>query len=308
MLNKAIGSMIGCAVGDALGVAVEFCPRDSYDFLEYYRKSVKFNLPVGAYTDDTSQMLCLAQSFLDKKTDDPIDQLEKYLKWLNKGYMSAAGKAVGCGLQTHRALTRFQSKRESICNIKRKKGAGNGSLMRVAPIAIFYQNDLLLAINSAKISSYTTHGLKICADACMLFVAMIVLIYQGLSKEEVLSEEVAKYLLNLLPNYQYDDEITKVILGSYKEKSRDEISSSGYVVSSLEATLWAFYNSKDFKDGLLKAVNLGDDSDTVGAIYGTIAGAYYGVQNIEQRYIDELINHKLIITKAKELYENRYDK
>ena len=308
MLDKSIGSMLGCAVGDALGVAVEFCSRDSYDFLEYYRKSVKFDLPLGAYTDDTSQMLCLAQSFLDKKTDDPIDQLEKYLKWLNEGYMSATGKAFGCGIQTHRALSRLQSKREPVCNIKRKKGAGNGSLMRVAPVAVFYQNDLLLAINSAKTSSYTTHGLKICADACMLFVAMIVLIYQGFSKNEILSKEIANYLINLLPNYQYEEEITKVILGSYKEKSRDDISSSGYVVSSLEAALWAFYNSKDFKDGLLKAVNLGDDSDTVGAIYGTIAGAYYGVQNIEQRYINELINHEYIITMAKNLYENRFNK
>ena len=305
--DKAIGSIVGCAIGDALGAPVEFKERGSFEPVEGYRSGGKFNLPSGAYTDDTAMMLCLAQSLLDKNGCDAHDQLQKYCNWLEDGYMSATGKSVGCGKHTYRALLNYMNKKETVCTIGNKRSAGNGSLMRIAPIAVFYMDNLNKALECAQISSYTTHKLKVCADACIAFTWLLFGFYKGFDKEDILSKEYANYyLFEFSQNYQYEPEIIEVLQGSYKNKSESEIESSGYVIHSLEAALWAFYNSIGFKEGVLKAVNLGKDSDTIAAIYGTIAGACYGFGNIDKELVEGLMHNKIIIETAVKLYENRF--
>ena len=305
--NKAIGSIVGFAIGDALGAPVEFKERDTFEPVEFYRSGGKFNLPAGAYTDDTAMTLCLAQSLLDKNGCDANDQLQKYCAWLSDGYMSATGVSVGCGKQIYRALLTYSSKKNTVCTIGNNRSAGNGSLMRVSPIAIYYMDDLNKAMQCAQKSSYTTHKLKICADACIAFTWLLYGFYKGFSKEDILSKEYADYyLFEYDKNYSYDLEIINILQGSYKNKSEDEINSSGYVVHTLEASLWAFYNSNNFKEGLLKAINLGKDSDTIGAIYGSIAGAYYGINNIDNNLIDGLMHNKKIIEISEQLYNKRY--
>ena len=305
--NKAIGSIVGFAIGDALGAPVEFKERGTFEPVEFYRSGGKFNLPAGAYTDDTAMTLCLAQSLLDKNGCDADDQLQKYCSWLNNGYMSATGVSIGCGKQIQRALITYLSTNSTVCTIGNNRSAGNGSLMRVSPIAIYYMENLNKAMQCAQKSSYTTHKLKICADACIAFTWLLYGFYKGFSKDDILSKEYADYyLFEYDNNYSYDLEIISILQGSYKNKSEDEINSSGYVVHTLEASLWAFYNSNNFKEGLLKAINLGKDSDTIGAIYGSIAGAYYGIDNIDNDLIEGLMHNKKIIEISEQLYDNRY--
>lgn len=306
-ISRYKGAMIGLAVGDALGAPVEFLQRDKFPPVEWYCEGGKFKLSIGEYTDDTAMALCLAQSLIDCKGLNQKDQLQKYLLWFEKGYMSATGKSIGCGKTVYRALLRFKSKNCEECGNKRfSKGAGNGSIMRIAPIALFYANDLILAMKMAEKSSYTTHGLKICADACRVYTGLIIGALKGIQKENLLSNEYFEYLCKLDKNYIYDPLIKNVMQGSYKTKKREDISSSGYVVHTLEAALWAFYNSVDFNEGVLKAVNLGNDADTVGAVFGQLAGAYYGINGIEKSLRENLCKRKMIEEVAIKLFKLRY--
>jgi len=305
--DRYIGSMLGLAVGDALGAPVEFREKDSFDKIEQYKRGGKFNLEIGEYTDDTSLALCLAQSLIDKNGVDQKDQLSKYLKWFEDGYMSANNRSIGCGKTTLRALYRYMSKDCSECgNSRLTKGAGNGSLMKTAPIALFYAKDTALAMEMAKKSSLTTHGLPICSDASMYMTGLIIGAIKGKSKEELLSIEYAKELFDKRKNYRFHEEIIALAEGGYKDKSRDEIEARAYVVKTLESALWAFYNTNKFDEGLILVVNLGNDADTVGAVYGQLAGAYYGIDAISKEYRDNLMRRDFIEELALKLQESPY--
>ncbi len=293
--NRYLGSMIGLAVGDALGAPVEFTQKDSFEPIYSYRRGGKFNVAIGEYTDDTAMMLCLAQSLIEKQGIDQKDQLAKYLKWFEEGYMSANERSIGCGKVTLRALYRYMSKDCSECgNSRLAKGAGNGSLMRIAPVALFYANDIKLAMKMAVKSSLTTHGLPICSDATMYLTGLIIGAIEGKSKDELLSVDYAKKLFGYIENYTFHEEVVEIAEGYYKNKSRDEIEAKGYVIKTLESALWAFYNTSTFDEGLVLVVNLGDDADTVGAVYGQLAGAYYGVNSIAKEYKDGLMRREFI--------------
>jgi len=307
--NRYIGSMLGLAIGDALGAPIEFTKKDSFEPIKYYRRGGKFNVAIGEYTDDTAMALCLAQSIIDKNGTDQKDQLSKYLKWFESGYMSANGRSIGCGKVTLRALYRYMSKDCSECgNSRLTKGAGNGSLMRVAPVALFYAQNIKLAMQMAIKSSLTTHGLSICADASMYLVGLIIGAIEDKSKEELLSIDYANRLFDNIEDYNFHDEVITLAQGEYKHKSRDEIEAKGYVIRTLESALWAFYNSSTFDDGLLLVVNLGDDADTVGAVYGQLAGAYYGVNAIGEPYKNDLMRREFIEELALKLLEAKYER
>jgi len=293
--NRYQGSMLGLSVGDALGAPVEFTKKDSFERVEHYRRGGKFNVAIGEYTDDTAMALCLAQSLIEKNGTDQKDQLSKYLKWFEDGYMSANGRSIGCGKVTLRALYRYMSRDCSECgNSRLTKGAGNGSLMRIAPVALFYAHDIKLAMKMATKSSLTTHGLPICADASMYMTGLIIGAIEGKSKDELLSFDYAKMLFSYIENYTFHEEVVALAKGDYKNKSRDEIEAKGYVIKTLESALWAFYNTSTFDEGLILVINLGDDADTVGAVYGQLAGAYYGVDAIGKEYRDGLMRRELI--------------
>ena len=287
--------MLGLSIGDALGAPVEFTKKDSFKKIEHYRRGGKFNVEIGEYTDDTSMALCLAQSLIDKNGTNQKDQLSKYLKWFQDGYMSANGRSIGCGKAILRALYRYMSKDCSECgNSRLTKGAGNGSLMRIAPVALFYAHDVKLAMKMAKKSSLTTHGLAICSDACMYLTGLIIGAIEGKSKDELLSFEYGEKVFEYIKNYTFHEEVVELTQGYYKDKSRHDIEARGYVIKTLESSLWAFYNTSTFDEGLILVVNLGDDADTVGAVYGQLAGAYYGADSIATAYKEGLMRRELI--------------
>jgi len=282
-IERYRGSLFGLAIGDALGASIEFQPPGTFTPVEDMIGGGIFKLRPGDWTDDTSMALCLADSLIESRGFNAADQMDRYLRWYHQGYLSSQGWCFDIGTTTRRALLQFETTRNALGGIDEEQAAGNGSLMRLAPIPLAYASQPTLALDLAGDSSKTTHANKLCIDACRYFSALIVGVLQERSKEELLSE-----MFTPVKEYWKHRPLTPLIeeiaLGSFKRKEPPEIQGSGYVVQSLEAALWAFYKTDNFKDGCLLAVNLGDDADTTGAIYGQLAGAFYGDADLPEKW------------------------
>jgi ADP-ribosyl-[dinitrogen reductase] hydrolase len=276
-LARSRGALIGLAVGDAVGTTLEFEPPGSFTPLTDMVGGGPFNLKLGEWTDDTSMALCLAESLVEKRGFDARDQMERYVRWMDEGYYSVKGYCFDIGTTTAAALNRFKADGDPFGGVS--DGAGNGSLMRLSPIPIAYVDDLRAALHFAAESSRTTHAAPQAIDACRYMTALLVGALRGASKHELLQPF---YLpeAGIWDENPLCPEIAAIAAGSFLEKEPPEIRGLGYVVPALEAALWAFAGSDDFRAGCLKAVNLGDDSDTTGAIFGQIGGAFYGEAGI----------------------------
>ncbi|MDQ0171266.1 ADP-ribosyl-[dinitrogen reductase] hydrolase [Paenibacillus tundrae] len=290
------GTFIGLAAGDALGTTVEFSPPGTFVPMTDMVGGGVFGLEAGQWTDDTSMALCLAQSLMRKEEFDPADQMRRYTNWYQVGYMSSTGTCFDIGGATRNALERFAVSGEPYSGSTNPNTAGNGSIMRLAPVAMAYANHPEEAVRYAEMSSRTTHATTESVEACGVLAAILVAGLQGASKETMLSPVTIRQWRE---TKTFSPGIEEVVEGSYQRKEPPEIQGSGYVVRSLEAALWAFYKSSTFKEGALLAVNLGDDADTTGAVYGQIAGAYYGLSGIPiqwreklamQETLDEVVN------------------
>lgn len=275
------GALLGLAVCDALGTAVEFQPPGSFPPVTEMTGGGAFHLEPGQWTDDTSMALCLAESLIERCAFDARDQMERYVRWWRHGHWSSTGHCFDIGTTTAAALRRFEATSDPFSGSTDPRAAGNGSLMRLAPVALWFARDEVQAVHEAARSSRTTHGAPACVDACRYFAAMLCGALRGCPKEELLAPGFWRHQ----PLVSRIDEIRQ---GSFLHKEPPAIRGTGYVVESLEAVLWAFAKSTSFEDGALLAVNLGDDADTTGAIYGQIAGAYYGEEAIPERWREVL--------------------
>ncbi len=298
-MNLVEGTLVGLAVGDALGTTLEFCKPESVKPIQDIVGGGPFDLEPGQWTDDTSMALCLAESLVICNGFEPVDQLERYLKWYKEGYFSSTDTCFDIGNATKGALEKFEKTRNAFCGSDSLEKSGNGSIMRLAPVPMFFSNHMYDAIQMSGESSKTTHASILCIDACKLLGSIISGCLNGFDKKQVLSE---KYLKNYWKKHPLCSEIEEILLGSYKKKNPPEIEGSGYVVKSLEAALWAFHNSNNFEDGCLMAVNLGWDADTTGAVYGQIAGSYYGLDSIPKKWIEKIWDLKLIKSFANKLH------
>jgi ADP-ribosylglycohydrolase len=260
-----------------------------------------FGLQPGEWTDDTSMALCLAESLIEQKGFVPIDQLQRYLQWFRGGHLSCKGYCFDIGRTVAKALIRFEKTREPYCGDTNPRSAGNGSIMRLAPVPLFFARNFEDAIAFSAASSRTTHGAETAVDACRYLGALLVGAVNGASRDQLLSPYYSQ-----IPNYWEEnplvDEIDAIAAGSFKHRQPPNIKGSGYVVECLEAALWAFYRSQSFEEGCLLAVNLGDDADTTGAVYGQLAGAFYGEQGIPQSWRDRLAYRDLIASFAEQLF------
>ncbi|HOZ49723.1 MAG TPA: ADP-ribosylglycohydrolase family protein [Candidatus Hydrogenedentes bacterium] len=287
------GCLLGLAVGDAVGTALEFKTPGSFEPIADMVGGGPFGLAPGQWTDDTSMALCLAESLIERRGFDPIDQLERYVRWYREGHLSSTGRCFDIGNTTREALHRFERTREPWCGSTDLWAAGNGSLMRLAPVPMFFRLDPRSAIEKAGDSSRTTHGAPAAIDACRYYAGLLAGALEGVSKEELLSDRYCP-----APDYWCDhalsDDIDAVARGSFHRKEPPEIRGAGHVVRSLEAALWAFHKSVSFRDGCFLAANLGDDADTTAAIYGQIAGAFFGASGIPQPWLDRLSQRELI--------------
>jgi ADP-ribosyl-[dinitrogen reductase] hydrolase len=296
ILSRYRGSLLGLAVGDALGTTLEFSPPGTFTPIDDLIGGGPFNLKPGQWTDDTSMALCLAASLIERHGFDPIDQLERYVRWWREDYLSSTGTCFDIGSTVRSALTHFMQTRASYPGSTDPQTAGNGSIMRLAPVVLYYARQPQQAIQFAAESSRTTHGAVEAVDACRYFAALILDALSGADKEELLSDQTDRWTdAPLAP------QIAAVAAGSFKHKLPPQIRGTGYVVDSLEAALWAFYHANDFREGALLAVNLGDDADTTGAVYGQLAGAFYGEDHIPAAWRDTIAQCELILELADKL-------
>lgn len=295
------GALLGLATGDALGVPLEFRPRGTFTEIDDMRGGGPFGLAAGEWTDDTSMALCLAESLIEKQRFDPVDQLQRYSRWASTGYLSSNGRAFDIGNTVRAALRRFSASPEAYCGSADPHTAGNGSLMRLAPVPLYYWRNPEEAIERSGESSRTTHGARTAIDACRYMSALILGALNGIRKDELLSDCYCP-VRGYWERYPLAPEIKEIAEGSFARKNPPDIAGTGYVVRSLEAALWAFSRSDSFRNGCLLAVNLGDDADTTGAVYGQLAGAYYGAESIPQEWLVKLAHRELIASFADRLF------
>jgi ADP-ribosyl-[dinitrogen reductase] hydrolase len=299
MLERYQGSLIGLAVGDALGTTVEFKRPGTFPPVADMTGGGAFELPAGAWTDDTSMTLCLAESLIACDGFDAQDQMERYVRWYRTGYYSSTGVCFDIGNATAEALRRYERTGEPYSGSEDAMSAGNGSIMRLAPVPLFYARDLRDAVRRSEASSRTTHAAVESVDACRLLGAMIAAAARGMEKDALLNPNVFDELWTEEP---LSPRIDQVYRGTYKRLQPPDIQGSGYVVKSLEAALWAFYRGGDFREGALLAVNLGDDADTTGAVYGQLAGAHYGLRGIPVDWVDKLVGKDDLLAFGKALF------
>lgn len=299
--DRARGSLIGTAVGDALGTTIEFSTPGTFEPVSEITGGGPFKLKAGEWTDDSSMMLCLAHSLTRTGEFDLKDQIDLYTKWWKEGAFSVTANCFDIGMTVQSALQEYQQTGNPEAGPDDPYSAGNGSLMRLAPIPIFFNNDFEDAVKYSGKSSLSTHRATEAVDACRYFGGLLWGALNGASKDELLNG-----LYSPVPSYWDKEPLCDSVADlirteKYKYKSASEVRGSGYVMHSLEAVLWAFYTTDTFEEGLLKVVNLGEDADTTGAIFGQIGGAYYGEQGIPQRWVSKIKHNYFFYMKADEL-------
>lgn len=292
----ARATLLGLAIGDAVGTTLEFRTRGTFEPLTDMIGGGPFALEPGEWTDDTSMALCLAASLLETGRFDPTDQMRRYCRWRDEGYMSSNGRCFDIGNTVGTALQKFTFEGESFAGSTHPRSAGNGSIMRLAPVVLFYYPDHHRAIEQAAESSRTTHGAAECLDACRLMAAILCRALDGESKKNV--------VLGSATSFSGEPAIESIARGSYTRKPLEEIRGSGYVVESLEAALWCFWQTESFEEATLRAANLGYDADTTAAVCGQIAGAYYGEVGIPEHWLERLVMREEIGEMAERLYHS----
>jgi len=295
--DRYLGCFLGLAAGDAVGTAVEFQPRGSFSPVTDMSGGGPFRLAPGEWTDDTSMALCLAASLVERDRFDPADQMERYCRWKEQGYFSSTGECFDIGMTTAAALRRYRRTGEVNAGSADPSSAGNGSIMRLAPIPMFFLPDFDAIEHYSGASSLTTHGAPECIDACRLFGRIVGRALLGQPKDEVLFADGT--------TFAGAQKIADIARGDYKAKSEREIRGTGYVVASLEAALWCFLRTDCFEHAILMAANLGDDADTTAAICGQVAGAYYGETGIPSKWIQKLALGSTITELTEQLFSGR---
>ncbi|WP_372880339.1 ADP-ribosylglycohydrolase family protein [Psychromonas sp.] len=290
--DKSRGCLVGLAVGDAVGTTLEFRPPGTFKPLTDMVGGGHFCLKKGYWTDDTSMALCLGHSLVESIGFNALDQMQRYCNWLDHGYMSSIGTCFDVGVSVSSALRRFQKTGDPFAGAKGRWSSGNGSIMRLAPVPIFYQQQPLQAVHYAGESSRTTHGSPLCVDACRYLSLFLVSLING-------SEKQAFSCIEYTPQ---TDEIRSIKSGAFLDKPYQGLTGSGFVIESLESALWCFLKTDSFESCVLAAANLGNDADTTAAIAGQMAGAYYGHMQIRQDWLAALHQHEQIVALSDRLY------
>ncbi len=295
--NKALGSFFGLVVGDALGASVEFKKRGTFEVVKDMRAGGPHGLDAGFWTDDTSMALCLAES-LTEKGFKLQDQLERYLKWYREGYLSSTGSCFDIGANTARSLEYYEEKQK--LPPKRDRAAGNGSIMRLAPVPIYFKDDFKEAVKYSGESSLTTHNNQMAVDSCRYLGGLLQQFINARIEMEAFKIKVIK---DTAVDLDLDERVIAAVNGAFK-KEKNQIKSDGFVINTLEASLWSLLNSDSFEAAVLKAVNLGDDADTVAAVTGQLAGAYYGYEAIPDKWLNKVADYDLLQKIAEKLYKS----
>ena len=331
--DKARGMMVGLAVGDALGAPIQFLPDPSDFYIEQMGNKIEsfhdnYRAPKGVWTDDTEMALCIADSILEKKGYDSYDIMQKFCDWCNKGYRTYDGQpAVDVGTQVLYALQDYNDHKVIPKDTIKTESAGNGAIMRLAPIVIantfpkkkyptlkeahikeklvinpedekgefIDTKDIKPTLHMSVLSCRETHN-SIAAEAVTeLFATTLYCALHGLEKNNI-----ATYSARWLTNAKYDNfwlnNIGNLLDRSFEKEGTKLHNLGGYIVDTFAIAVWGLINFKTFEDGMMAVLKLGGDADTNGAVYGQLAGTYYGFSKIPKKWRDEVF-------KAKELVE-----
>lgn len=300
--NDIIKSAVfGHIVGDALGVPVEFVSRDKLDQnpVECMLGNGSHRVPKGTWSDDSSMVLCTMASIIEKQKIDYDDMMERFLMWVRDGYMTPYGRAFGIGRATLMAINTYAGGTAALsCGCSRERDNGNGSLMRILPVVLYNvlmdpESSFEEKMERIHLTSSLTHAHSRSLIGCGIYFLVIGALIQTGTKESMRQalEAACEYYKDEteLATYQ------RMLSPTFFDISRDEILSDGHIVSSLEAALWCVYHSNSYSETVLKAVNLGGDTDTIAAIAGALAGILYGFDEIPKEWVEDTVEMELVL-------------
>lgn len=289
--DRARGAIFGLAVGDALGAPVETRPRGSFAPITGYRGGGYFRLPPGAWTDDTAMALCLADSLIEVQPFSERDLLDRFFGWVTRAENTSTGICIGAGANTLRTLSALHRSGGTEASRLGARADGNGVLMRLAPVPVRYRLDPQTAQQVALRQGRTTHASRLSEAACAF---------------------ACDLMLHLLAGEPWDAALDRVRAAVAEPEIEQRVGalggnnlppSSGFVLDTLQAALWAVNRANSFSEAVLAAVNLGGDTDTVGAVAGQIAGARWGFSAIPAEWISGLVRSDLVARAADRLVQ-----
>ncbi|KAJ5972103.1 ADP-ribosylation/Crystallin J1 [Penicillium vulpinum] len=303
--SRVQGAIWGVCVGDALGGPVQFKDPGTFQPVKYLRYVAPFDQPAGSYSDDGSMTLALACSF--SKSEMQYNQelsVRHFVDWLTTGRFGTANHSWDVGRSTRTSLNTWIkfgieegdfefAQTMVIGRLNYPEHSGNGSLMRIVPIGLAYWYDSETAREVARRHSQVTHPSLACVEACEAYTELVCKIMNGQTKKQLF------FALSQFPFTQPDLEkrmsrYRYKTLNDWKLKEPSDMTSSGWVVDTLECALWAFFKYDTWKEGALAVVNLGGDSDTAGAVYGGFAGCFYGFDSIPPSWVEGMKNKGVI--------------
>jgi len=316
MKDKIIGGMMGFFIGDALGVPVEFKSRKVLEENPVTDMNLEYGThhqPLGTWSDDTSLTLCLMDSL--KRGLDYDDMMKKFLSWVNESKYTAHGEVFDIGIATKKAISNYSLGIDALaCGGKGELDNGNGSLMRILPLAFYIyekygsevelNDEVMTVIHNV---SSLTHAHARSLIACGIYISIALLLLNDLA----LSLAIAQGVERAFDYYEYHptffQELTHYAklkeLDKFSKMPVDQISSSGYVVHTLEAGIWCLLTTKNYQEVVLKAVNLGDDTDTIAAVAGGLACMYYGYEEIPKEWLKVIVKRSFLEESCNSFYD-----
>jgi ADP-ribosyl-[dinitrogen reductase] hydrolase len=300
--DRVAGAFLGLAVGDALGTALEFRPPGTFPAIDDMVGGGPFQLRPGEWTDDTAMALCLAESLIARGGHDPADQMDRYLRWHEEGHNSPTGHCFDIGGTVLWALRRYRADGDPVAGDPSPRLAGNGGLMRLAPAVLYFHREPGRALDVALESTATTHGAPQALAAADLFGRMLLAALDGKGKEAIVGAGAdGAFQAPSRRGEPYHPEVAAIARGEGLETVHD-YEGGGYVVHTLRIALHAFLTTDSFEEGALRAVNVGGDADTNGAVFGQLAGAHAGLAGIPERWRSRLAGRERLLEVADALW------
>ena len=302
-LSRARGALVGLAVGDALGTTNEFQPAGSFEPITDMVGGGVFDLEPGQWTDDTSMALCLADSLLAQGRYDSFDVMERYDRWRKDGYRSSTGTCFDIGNQVMRSLWDFEVNQRVPRTAQRTTSAGNGAIMRLAPVVIagFEHREIREIVATAGLSARETHYSVEVEAATEVFAALLVGALLGWAPEHIINVGWAS------TGPTFDEMAARVISTDPAERAAWEKDTSGYIVHGLRLAVHGLLDFGSFDEAVLAIANLGGDADTNAAIYGQLGGAHFGVEAIPASWRSTLYQGEEIDELARALVDLRLE-
>ena len=290
--NQYLGAIIGHAVGDAMGFPTEFSKREELlknPVIEMI-DSTDIGQPAGSWSDDTAMEIATIDSFIQKKYFDYKDIMDKWVKWISKSEYTPTGVAFDIGRTCLKAIKKFCNGTAPLqCGSTSINENGNGSLMRILPVALYAYSKKLDDTSIHKLTnevSSLTHAHEVSRLGCYIYVQFIICLLKGNTKQEAYKHiqdlDYRSFRMDSIHHY------ARILNEQIEFQILDNIKSTGYIVDTLVSAMWIFMNAQHYKEAIIASTNIGGDTDTIGAIVGSMAGIYYGFEDIPSSWLDKL--------------------